>query len=71
MFVRDLDLAEFKRFDARRLEVVADGLHQFGGAQLAIDTTMVSLSTGMGRRAEAQPGLSLGRSMQEERTHLP
>ena len=42
MFVRDLDLAEFNRFDARRLEVVADGLPLCGGAQLAIDTTMVS-----------------------------
>ena len=28
--------------DARRLEVVADGLPLFGGAQLAIDTTLVS-----------------------------
>ena len=42
VFVRDLDLAEFNRFDARRLEVVADGLPLFGGAQFAIDTTMVS-----------------------------
>ena len=42
VFVRDLDLAEFNRFDARRLEVVADGLPLYGGAQLAIDTTMVS-----------------------------
>ena len=42
MFVRDLDLAEFNRFDARRLDVVADGIPLFGGAQLAIDTTMVS-----------------------------
>ena len=42
VFVRDLDLAEFNRLDARRLEVVADGLPPFGGAQLAIDKTMVS-----------------------------
>ena len=28
--------------DARRLEVVADGLPLFGGAHLAVDTTIVS-----------------------------
>ena len=42
VFVRDLDLAEPNRLDGRRLEVVADGLPLHGGAQLAIDTTMVS-----------------------------
>ena len=41
-FVRDLDLAAFNHFDGRRLEVVADGLSLFGGAQLAIETTLVS-----------------------------
>ena len=39
--VRDLDLVQFAG-DAQRLEVVADGLSLFGGAQLAIDTTLVS-----------------------------
>ena len=34
---------EFRaRLDGRRLEVVADGLTLWGGAQLAIDTTLVS-----------------------------
>ena len=42
VFVRDLDLAAFNALDGRRLEVVADGLTLFRGAQLAIDTTMVS-----------------------------
>ena len=42
VFVRDLDLGVVDRLDARRLEVVADGLPLFGGAQLAIDTTLVS-----------------------------
>ena len=37
---RDLDLAAFNVLDGRRLEVVADGLTLFRGAQLAIDTTM-------------------------------
>ena len=42
VMVRDLDLAEPNVADTRRLEVVADGLPLFGGAQLAIDTTIVS-----------------------------
>ena len=42
VLVRDLDLAEPNAADARRLEVVADGLPLFGGAQLAVDTTIVS-----------------------------
>ena len=42
VFVRDLDLAQRNRFDGRRLEVVADGLTLWQGAQLAIDTTMVA-----------------------------
>ena len=40
--VRDLDRAAFDALDGRRLEVVADGLTLFRGAQLAIDTTLVS-----------------------------
>ena len=41
-YVRDLDIAAPSAADNRRLEVVADGLTLFHGAQLAIDTTMVS-----------------------------
>ena len=41
LFVRDLDLP-IANHDARRLEVVAHGLPLFGGAQLAVDTTLVS-----------------------------
>ena len=36
-----MDLQDFDRLDGRRLEVVADGLPLFGGAQL-IDATLVS-----------------------------
>ena len=43
VFVRDLDLRAFNHLDGRRLEVVADGLSLFGGAQLATDTTLVSV----------------------------
>ena len=42
VFVRDMDLAVHNALDSRRLEVVADGLTLWRGAQLAIDTTMVS-----------------------------
>ena len=40
--VRDLDLRAPDVHDGRRLEVVAEGLPLFGGAQLALDTTLVS-----------------------------
>ena len=39
---RDMDLAAPNPGDARRLEIVAGGLPLFGGAQLAIDTTLIS-----------------------------
>ena len=41
-FVRDLDLAGVNVLDGRRREVVADGFTLWHGAQLAIDTTLVS-----------------------------
>ena len=41
--VRDMDLLPQDHQDGRRLEVVADGLPLFHGAQVAIDTTLVSL----------------------------
>ena len=43
VLIRDLDLGEFNAFDNRRVEVIADGLTLWQGAQLAIDTTLVSL----------------------------
>ena len=42
LHVRDMDLAVFNNLDGRRLEVVADGLTLWQGAQLAINTTLVS-----------------------------
>ena len=41
-FVRDLDIGVPVN-DGRRLEVVVDGLPLYGGAQLAVDTTLVSV----------------------------
>ena len=37
-FVRDMDLAEYNALDGRRLEIVADGLTLWHGAQLAVDS---------------------------------
>ena len=51
VLVRDLDLAEPNAADARRLEVVADGLPLFGGAQLAVDRRYPEL---VGRRGRAR-----------------
>ena len=43
VLVRELDLHPGQnRLDARRLEVVVDGLELFNGAQLAADTTSVA-----------------------------
>ena len=49
VFVRDMDLPTATLEDARRLEVVVDGLPLHGGAQLAVDTTLVSALHGDGR----------------------
>ena len=53
VMVRDLDLVPQERVDGRRLEVVADGLPLFHGAQLAVDTTMVAP---LKRDGTLQPG---------------
>ena len=46
-------MAAFDVMDSRRLEVVADGLTAFRGAQFAIDTTLVSA---LRRDGTARPG---------------
>ena len=48
VLVRDLHLHAINNLDSRRLEVVVDGLSLFRGAQLAIDTTLVSPLSGNG-----------------------
>ena len=40
--LREFDLAAPNPRDQRRLEILVDGLPLFGGAQLAVDTTLVS-----------------------------
>ena len=59
--VRDLDLEIADRADARRLEMAVDGLLLFGGAQLAIDATIVSALRGDGsarRGASVEDGVA-------------
>ena len=51
LFVRNMDLGVPRAGDNRRLEVVVDGLPLFGGAQLAVDTTLVSAL-----KANGEPG---------------
>ena len=61
MFVRDMDL-DVPVSDGRRLEVVVDGLPLHGGAQLAVDTTLVCAlhADGRPRRgAASQDGVAL------------
>ena len=72
VLVRDMDLAAFNALDSRRLEVVADGLTLWHGAQLAIDTTLVSPLRRDGtarRRAANHDGAALEEARQrKERT---
>ena len=53
VMVRDLNLAMPRPEDGRRIEVVADGLPLYHGAQLAVDTTMVCA---LRRDGTARPG---------------
>ena len=64
MLVRDMDLAPGANHmaDGRRFEVVVDGLSLFQGAQLAIDTTLVSAV-----RAEARAARKGGAALDDAR----
>ena len=74
VFVRDLDLAVPNVHDARRLEIIAEGLPLFGGAQLAIDTTLVSAHhcDGSARRGgAAMDGAALVAARRRKETTYP
>ena len=74
MFVREMDLATYNALDGRRLEIVADGLTLWRGAQLAIDTTMVSplrRDETARPRAANHDGAVLGGGTSQEGSHLP
>ena len=58
--------------DARRIEVVCNGLPLWHGAQLAVDATLVSPLTRDGQpqpTADAQPGVALARAARRKRRH--
>ena len=66
-----LDLNLHDHVDARRLEIVADGLPLFGGAQLPIDTTLVSAirqdgTPRPGAAVRGRGGLEGGQTTQRE-----
>ena len=71
--VTDFNLAQVTRQDDRRIEVIANGLNLWGGAQLAIDTTLVSPLTRDGqprRRAGTYAGAALHTARRsKERTY--
>ena len=62
--MRDLDIpGSHAAMDGRRLEVIADGLPLFDGAQFALDTTMVSP---LHRDGTAKRGLPSGGAVLQE-----
>ena len=65
VMVRDMDLLPQSHLDTRRLEVVADGLPLFHGAQLAIDTTMVSAVRRNGLPRDDGAALATARRLKE------
>ena len=74
VLVRDLGLDVHNAGDARRLEVVADGLPLFGGAQLAVDTTLVSVLRGDGSArtgAARRDGVALAAARRAKERRYP
>ena len=72
--VQDLDLAVPHAADARRLEVVVDGLPLFCGAQLAVDTTLVCAlhANGSARRGAAHTdGVALTAARRRKEATFP
>ena len=72
--VQDMDLARPDALDNRRLEVVAVGLPLFQGAQLAVDTTAVSVLRRDGaprRRVVSQDGAALDAARRREERVYP
>ena len=72
VFLRDMNI-NVAAHDGRRIEVLAQGLPCFGGAQLAIDITVRSATTADGRarpRAALEDGAALEQAREDkERTY--
>ena len=66
--VRDLN-ATVDRADDRRIEVIANGLPLWNGAQLAVDTTLVSALTSAGRHRRVRERLDTQARRAKERTY--
>ena len=74
VFLRDLDLGVGGVLDNRRPEVVVDGLPLFNGAQLAVDTTLVSPIRRDGAprpRAHVVNGIALKHARRDKETTYP
>ena len=74
VLLRDLDLHAPIAADGRRLEVAVDGLPLFGGAQLAVDTTLVSAlhCDGTARRGAAHnEGVAMSMAERREERRYP
>ena len=70
VLVRDLDVAVPNALDGPRLEVVADGLPLFGGAHLAVDTTLLHADGSPHRHAVDTDGAVLAAARRrKERTY--
>ena len=73
VMVRDLDLGVFDQLDGRRLEIIADGL-PWRGAQLAVDTTLVSPNRASGtarRHAAHWDGVALEEARRKKERKCP
>ena len=74
VLLRELNFGLMNEADGRRLEVVADGLPLFGGAQFAVDTTVVSAlrSDGTARpRAAHTAGVALEAAPRRKERRYP
>ena len=74
VFLWELDLGVGGVLDNRRLEVVVDGLPLFNGAQLAVDTTLVSPIRRDGTprpRAHEVNGIALSHARRHKETTYP
>ena len=72
--VQDLDLLPLGSQDNRRIEIIADGLPLFHGAQLAVDTTMVSALRADGNprhRSDVLDGATLSQARRRKELTYP
>ena len=66
VFLRELNIEGVRSQDGRRIEVVANGLPVYHGAQVAIDATIVSPIRGDGRPVDGD-GQSEGAALRKAR----